>query len=153
MDPENKYDKIKVKAIEVANKIIKKHLKIYVDHIVCFDYSWGRCPEGLNMIIYDKFLIDYGDWDLVETLIVHECCHLKFKGHGKNFKNLFKIFKEGPWNIQNHPLYSKLKNKLISLKFLNKNGFWNRNTCPKYPINKEVKNFLESKKDGIKFPY
>jgi len=86
-----------------------------------WEYLWGCCLDG-ESLAFDRSLIEYGDKNLIETLVIHECCHLRHPNHDRDFINLFKKFSNESYDILKHPSFSNLINVLKKKGILDNNG-------------------------------
>ena len=149
---QEEYTEVRARIKEIAHMLeVEEPSKIYIDYYWCIESTEiSRYVREHDMMILDKFVIDYGDEDLIDSLIVHECCHLKITGHGPDFQGLFKNIKpDVPFELFNHPKFSSLQEKLMSLGFLNNDTTWNPwnlERIPRRPINEDVYNYLVSQK-------
>lgn len=92
---ESKLEKEKIYSDEEFEKIVLKYidkytkaLNVYVNKIRIkkIKYAWGSCTSKKNITINYE-LIKY-DEDIIEYVIVHELCHLKYMNHSKKFWEL-----------------------------------------------------------------
>ena len=109
---ESKVEKEKIYSDEEFEKIVLKYidkytkiLNVYVNKIRIkkIKYAWGSCTSKKNITINYE-LIKYNE-DIIEYVIVHELCHLKYMNHSKKFWELVEK------NIPNYKILRKrLKN-------------------------------------------
>ncbi len=138
------YEQVIKKIKETSIKIARREVsKAYVDYYTCWEKEEiARFVREEDMIIIDKYFVDYGTGDFIETLITHECCHLLVGGHNKEFQNLFTTVKKNcHWDASMHPDFLVIKDKLIANKILDEEGNWKKQIPPE---NKEVKKYVLS---------
>lgn len=101
---------------------------VVVTYMAPHDYAIGKFTEkwiaGEQVIIFDRYCVEYGSWDIVFPLIVHECCRLK---HGKErrpeHQTLFNEYCGGSFELTERPEYPEFI-KLLEQKGLYKDGRW-----------------------------
>lgn len=113
-DKENpkKQEKIETEDIEklelVVRNCIEKYTKLLKEtpnkvRIKDINYAWGSCSSKRNITINKK--LAKKDEKVIEYVILHEMCHLKYMNHAKEFWDL----------VETHmPEYKKCKNMLKS---------------------------------------
>lgn len=85
------YEKIAEKEIENAMEKTRLLLNIAPEdyEIKRMDHVIAKCKEGKitinpNIVMYSK--------DIIEYIVLHEFCHLKYKNHTKSFYNMIKTY-------------------------------------------------------------
>ncbi len=74
---------------EKPNKVTIKKMK----------YAWGSCTSKRNIAI--NIMLAKKPKELIEYVVLHEICHLKYMNHSKNFWNLVNE------NMENYKEYRK----------------------------------------------
>lgn len=69
--------------------------------------SLGYCNKDLQTIIINPYIAMYSE-DIIEYIVFHEFCHLKYKNHTKIFYELLEKYK---------PNYKKLAKQIPNLKY------------------------------------
>lgn len=96
---DSEFEKIVLEYINKYSKLLDVHLnKIRIKQI---KYAWGSCTSNKNITINYE-LIKYEE-DVIEYVIVHELCHLKYMNHSKSFWKLVEKY---------IPNYKELRKKL-----------------------------------------
>ena len=96
---DNEFEKIVLEYINKYSKLLDVHLnKIRIKQI---KYAWGSCTSNKNITINYE-LIKYEE-NVIEYVIVHELCHLKYMNHSKSFWKLVEKY---------IPNYKELRKKL-----------------------------------------
>ena len=67
----------------------------------------ASCNTELQLIFVNPYITMYSE-EIVEYIIFHEFCHLKYKTHSKKFFELLKKYK---------PNYIKIENQIQNLKY------------------------------------
>ncbi len=114
-----KEEKIELQDIQRLEEIIKNKIEKYAKllqetpnkvRIKDIKYAWGSCSSNRNITINQK--LAKKDEKIIEYVVLHEMCHLKYMNHSKDFWSL----------VEKHlPEYKKYR------KMLNKN--YQRDTC------------------------
>lgn len=65
---------------EIPNKVRIKDIK----------YAWGSCSSNRNISINQK--LAKKDEKVIEYIVLHEMCHLKYMNHSKDFWNLVETY-------------------------------------------------------------
>lgn len=76
----NNIDKYTELIKEQPNKVRIKDIK----------YAWGSCSSNRNISISKQLALK--DEKVIEYVILHEMCHLKYMNHSKNFWNLVETY-------------------------------------------------------------
>lgn len=110
-DPK-KQEEIKPEDIEKLKLVVKRYVEKYAKllkekpnkiRMKDIKYAWGSCSSNRNITINKK--LAGKDEKVIEYVVLHEMCHLKYMNHSKEFWNL----------VENHmPEYKKYKNMLKS---------------------------------------
>ena len=101
------YKSIAEKEIENLMEKFRKTLNVAPEDykIQKMDSLLGKFDFDKKEIIINSDLIKF-DRNILEFVILHEFCHLKYKTHGKNFNKLMK---------KNMPQYEEIQNKIKGL--------------------------------------
>ena len=91
---ENSIEKYSKEIGEKPNKVTIKKMK----------YAWGSCTSKRNIAI--NLMLAKKPKELIEYVVLHEICHLKYMNHSKDFWNLVNE------NMENYKEYRK-KLKMI----------------------------------------
>ena len=67
----------------------------------------ATCNKDLQTFIINPYIVRYSK-DIIEYIIFHEFCHLKFKNHTKSFYDMLKKYK---------PNYETLAKQIANLKY------------------------------------
>lgn len=67
----------------------------------------ATCNKDLQTFIINPYIVRYSK-DIIEYIIFHEFCHLKFKNHTKSFYEMLKKYK---------PNYESLAKQISNLKY------------------------------------
>lgn len=67
----------------------------------------ATCNKDLQTFIINPYIVRYSK-DIIEYIIFHEFCHLKFKNHTKSFYDMLKKYK---------PNYESLAKQISNLKY------------------------------------
>lgn len=96
---ENKEEeKIQKQDIENLKNIVEKNIKKYSKiigvspnkvRIKAINYAWGSCSSNKNITINLK--LAKKEEKLIEYVVLHEICHLKYMNHSKEFWKLVEI--------------------------------------------------------------
>lgn len=87
----------------VVKKYIEKYTKLLKEtpnkvRIKDIKYAWGSCSSNRNITINQK--LANKKEEVIEYVVLHEMCHLKYMNHSKDFWNL----------LENHmPEYKKYR--------------------------------------------
>lgn len=85
-----------VKKLEMMVKSsIEKYTKLLKEppnkvRIKDIKYAWGSCSSNRNISINKK--LAKKDEKVIEYVVLHEMCHLKYMNHSKNFWNLVEKY-------------------------------------------------------------
>lgn len=89
---------IELEDIKRLEKSVKDNIKKYTDllketpnkvRIRDIKYAWGSCSSNRNITINQK--LAKKDEKIIEYVVLHEMCHLKYMNHSKAFWNLVEI--------------------------------------------------------------
>ena len=69
--------------------------------------SLAVCNQGLQTISINPYIVMYSK-DIIEYIIFHEFCHLKYKTHSKKFYDMLKKYK---------PNYENIARQIPNLKY------------------------------------
>ena len=69
--------------------------------------SLATCNKDLQSICINPYIVRYSR-EVIEYIIFHEFCHLKFKNHTKSFYNMLKKYK---------PNYEMFAKQIANLKY------------------------------------
>lgn len=110
---EQKQEKeIKQEDIYNLEQIVKESIKKYQEklnlipnkvRIKDIKYAWGSCTSNKNITINLKLATK--PKKVIEYVVLHEMCHLKYMNHSKNFWNLVES------NMHEYKEYKKILNK------------------------------------------
>ena len=67
----------------------------------------ATCNKDLQVFTINPYIVRYSK-DIIEYIIFHEFCHLKFKNHTKSFYDMLKKYK---------PNYETLAKQIANLKY------------------------------------
>lgn len=67
----------------------------------------ANCNKDLQSISINPYIVRYSK-DVIEYIIFHEFCHLKYKNHTKSFYDMLKMYK---------PNYEKFSKQIANLKY------------------------------------
>ena len=96
---ENEIEKIMEK-VRIMMNIAPEDYKL-----IRMENRLGKCENGKIFINPD--IVKYSK-DVMEYIVIHEFCHLKYKNHTKSFYNMIKTYM---------PNYEKYKNELNNFKY------------------------------------
>ena len=101
------YKKIAEKEVEQIMEKNRINLKLAPNDykIEKIDGALGRYLEDKKIILINPEIVKYNR-DILEYVILHEFCHLKYKTHGKNFYKIIEKY------IQN---YKEIEEKIKGL--------------------------------------
>ncbi len=104
---DKKEEHIEEKDIQKLKIIVKKYIEKYTKllketpnkvRIRDIKYAWGSCSSNRNITINQK--LANKKEEVIEYVVLHEMCHLKYMNHSKDFWNL----------LENHmPEYKKYR--------------------------------------------
>ena len=81
-------EKIVSNSIEKYTKLLKQEPnKVRIKDI---KYAWGSCSSNRNISINKK--LAKKDKQIIEYVVLHEMCHLKYMNHSKDFWNLVRNY-------------------------------------------------------------
>ena len=92
---EKKEESIEAKDVERLKNIVEKNIKKYSEiigihpnkvRIRDIKYAWGSCSSNKNITINLKLATK--EEKLIEYVVLHEMCHLKYMNHSKKFWEL-----------------------------------------------------------------
>lgn len=92
-------EKIEKEDIERLEKIVKNSIEKYSQilkqypnkvRIKEIKYAWGSCSSNKNISINKK--LAKKDEKIIEYVVLHEMCHLKYMNHSKEFWNLVEEY-------------------------------------------------------------
>lgn len=102
---------IEKKDIEKLRIIVEESVKKYSNILGLFPnkvkikdikYAWGSCSINKNITISSKLAIK--ERKIIEYVVLHEICHLKYMNHSENFWNLVES------QMQDYKYYRKQLN-------------------------------------------
>lgn len=67
----------------------------------------ASCNKDLQSISINPYIVRYSK-DIIEYIVFHEFCHLKYKNHTKSFYDMLKMYK---------PNYESLSKQISNLKY------------------------------------
>lgn len=88
-------ENIELQDLERLEKIVKNSIEKYAKllkqmpnkvRIKDIKYAWGSCSSNRNITINKKLATK--DEKIIEYVVLHEMCHLKYMNHSKAFWNL-----------------------------------------------------------------
>lgn len=91
-------EKIEQEEVEKLEIVVKNSIKKYAQElkelpnkvrIRDIKYAWGSCSSNRNITINKK--LAKKDVKVVEYVVLHEMCHLKYMNHSKEFWNLIQV--------------------------------------------------------------
>lgn len=97
------------KDIERLEKIVKGSIQKYVDllkvrpkkvRIKDIKYAWGSCSSNQNITI--SLQLAKKEEKIIEYVVLHELCHLKYMNHSKQFWDLVETY------MPEHKTYRKI---------------------------------------------
>ena len=134
METNEALEYIKNFAIKFAKENFNKDITIFFNNTI---RNWGMCFWRDNRIRFNINFIETNKDNpkALEALAIHECCHLKIHGHGKDFKQLCNKF-----GLNSHTSKSNVGVKEVQPKqyYL----YW----CPNCKI--EIKKLKQNKREG-----
>lgn len=92
-------EKIEQKDIEKLEIVVKNSVERYAElvkkrpnkvRIKDMKYAWGSCSSNKNISINRK--LAKKDEKVIEYVVLHEMCHLKYMNHSKDFWNLVETY-------------------------------------------------------------
>lgn len=101
---------IEQKDVEKLERLVKSNIEKYSKllqetpnkvRIREIKYAWGSCSSNRNITINQK--LAKKDEKIIEYVVLHEMCHLKYMNHSKAFWNLVETYL---------PNYKKYRKKL-----------------------------------------
>lgn len=85
---DKEFENIIIEYIEKYSKLLNVNFnKVRIKSI---KYAWGSCTSNKNITINYE-LIKY-EKDIIEYVVVHELCHLKYMNHSNKFWDLVKKY-------------------------------------------------------------
>lgn len=97
------------KDIERLEKIVKGSIEKYADllkvrpkkvRIKNIKYAWGSCSSNQNITI--SLQLAKKEEKIIEYVVLHELCHLKYMNHSKQFWDLVETY------MPEHKTYRKI---------------------------------------------
>lgn len=92
-------EKLEQKDIENLEIVVKNSVERYTEllkkrpnkvRIKDMKYAWGSCSSNKNISINRK--LAKKDEKVIEYVVLHEMCHLKYMNHSKDFWNLVETY-------------------------------------------------------------
>lgn len=104
-----KEEPIQAEEMERLEKIVKQSIEKYANllkeepnkvRIKDIKYAWGSCSSNRNITINKK--LAKKDKEIIEYVVLHEMCHLKYMNHAKQFWSLVETY------MPEHKKYRKI---------------------------------------------
>lgn len=92
-------DAIEAEDVERLKEVVKRNIEKYTKllkntpkqvRIRDIKYAWGSCSSNKNITINQK--LAKKDEKIIEYVVLHEMCHLKYMNHSKDFWNLIEKY-------------------------------------------------------------
>ena len=102
-------EEIKKEDIDRLEYIVRKSINKYIEllkekpnkvRIKDLKYAWGSCSANRNITINKK--LAQKDEEVIEYVVLHEMCHLKYMNHSEKFWDLVEI------NMPEYKKYRKI---------------------------------------------
>lgn len=90
---------IEAEDVEKLKEVVKRNIEKYTKllkstpkqvRIRDIKYAWGSCSSNKNITINQK--LAKKDEKIIEYVVLHEMCHLKYMNHSKDFWNLIEKY-------------------------------------------------------------
>ena len=89
---EKLYDLVAQKEIEIVMEKLRKLFGFAPeDYVIKIENKMADCITDEKLIIVNPDIVKY-DQDTIESILIHEFCHIKYKTHSKKFKDMLSQY-------------------------------------------------------------